>query len=86
MPDLLVGSGTDKFQLANKYSNPTTNVSSAGSRRIPVGTLGKDDVSLYRYVPGYGYMKMNPQVKTASFEFMQRPSKLTIAEKLGIPK
>lgn len=29
---------------------------------------------------------MNPQVKTASLEFMQRPSKLTIAEKMGLPK
>jgi hypothetical protein len=86
MPDLLVGAGADKFQLATKYSNPTSNVSSAGSRRIPVGTLGKDDVSLYRYIPEYGYMKMNTQVKPASFEFMQRPqTQFKTAKYVGSP-
>jgi len=72
------------MQLATQHANPTNVLSQAGSRRIPVGQLTDKDVTLYRYVPEYGYVKNGNSSK--SYAFFERPSKLSIAERLGIPK
>ena len=52
------------MQLATQHANPTTILSKAGPRRIPSKQLTTEDVTLYRYLPGYGYLNMSKTKST----------------------
>lgn len=72
-PDVLVASPSTKMQMATAHANPTTNVTKAGIRRIPEGTLTNKEVRLYRRIPGYGYKEFTkPQLQSIT-DYMQSP-------------
>jgi hypothetical protein len=84
--DLIVAPPNANMQFATKRANPTTLLSQAGTRRIPSEQLTSEDVTLYKYIPGYGYFNRSKTRPTTSYKFYERPSKLSDTEKLGIPK
>ena len=97
MNGLLVTS--EPLVVANKYASPIANkgiftiegktfANDFGGRRIPAEgqILNKSNTTAYTWSPGYGYKQVVEEPLTSLKFFERKPSKISEAERLGIPK
>lgn len=95
-PDLLVTAKDMAFANSKGgYVSPNVSLSkleSVGTRRVTSANVGQrgahtpENTTAYTWIPGYGYKKIQAITPKTSFKFYERPSKLSEAERLGIPK
>ena len=97
MNGLLVTS--EPLVVANKYASPVANkgiftiegktfANDFGGRRIPAEgqILNKSNTTAYTWSPGYGYKQVVEEPSTSLKFFERKPSRISFAERLGIPK
>ena len=87
-----LGIGTKRSNLMTSELNGTFDLrypyEGMYGRRVPLSEkqLTPLNTTAYRYVPGYGY-RLVTQEPSTSLKFFERPqSKLTLAERVGVPK